>query len=154
MRLGDQDKSWAHHKVCRTCVEGLRVWLKGNKKCMPFSIPMVWREPKNHHDDCYFCLCNVHGYSSKNKKEIIYPNLLSAIRPIPHSESLPVPSPPISLENINEPNDSEEDENREDVYKPEVNDEAPILFNQHELNDLVRDNVANRTIIIVHVRYF
>ena len=24
IRLGDEDKSWAPHKVCRTCVEGLR----------------------------------------------------------------------------------------------------------------------------------
>lgn len=140
VRLGDQDKTWAPHKVCRTCVEGLRLWLKGKKKCMPFAIPMVWREPRNHHDDCYFCLANVHGYSSKNKKEIIYPNLPSAIRPILHNESLPVPSPPTNLESINEPNNSEDDENQEqDVYKPEVNDKAPILFNQHELNDLVRD---------------
>jgi hypothetical protein len=32
VKLGDQDKSWAPHKVCYVCVEGLRKWSKGKKK--------------------------------------------------------------------------------------------------------------------------
>lgn len=59
IRLGDQDKSWASHKVCRTCVEGLRLWKNGRKKCMPFAI---LREPKNHVDDYYFCMISAQGY--------------------------------------------------------------------------------------------
>ena len=56
------------------------------KVSMPFVIPMIWHEPRNHMDDCYF-------YITKNKKEINYPNLLSAKRPISHGPGLPVPSP-------------------------------------------------------------
>ena len=30
--LGDQDKTFAPHKCCKTCVEGLRQWRQGKKK--------------------------------------------------------------------------------------------------------------------------
>ena len=48
---------------------------------------MVW----NHVDDCYFCMTNVAGFSSKSKGNIKYPNLTLAIRPVPHSADLPPP---------------------------------------------------------------
>ena len=59
---------------------------------MPFAIPMVWREQKNHYDDCYFCLIDITGFSSKNKHTIVYQDLESARRPIPH-DILPIPIP-------------------------------------------------------------
>jgi len=84
LKVGDQDKSFAPHIACNTCVEGLHYWYDGKRKAMPFAIPMQWREQKNYYDDCYFCMVNVAGYNKKNKKGITYPNLLSAIRPVPH----------------------------------------------------------------------
>ncbi|KAJ4447519.1 hypothetical protein ANN_09526 [Periplaneta americana] len=71
--LGDQDKSWCPHKVCRSCVEELRSWKNGKRKSLPFGIPMIWREPTNHGDNCYFC---------------------TAIRLIPHGPDIPVLLPP------------------------------------------------------------
>ena len=64
--LGDQDKSWAPHQVCTTCVKTLRSWSQGKNAKLKFGVPMVWREPKNHVDDCYFCLVNVKGFNKKN----------------------------------------------------------------------------------------
>ena len=61
---------------------------------MPFAIPMIWREPKDHFQDCYFCLVNVKGFSSKHRKNITYPNLDSALRPVPLDPSMPAPVPP------------------------------------------------------------
>ena len=61
IKLGDQDKSWAPLVVCKTCVEYLRQWTSGTRQSMGFEIPMVWREPTNHVDDCYFCSINVKG---------------------------------------------------------------------------------------------
>jgi hypothetical protein len=46
VKLGDQDKSWAPHKVCYICVEDLRKWCKGKKKVFRFGVPVIWREPK------------------------------------------------------------------------------------------------------------
>ena len=51
---------------------------------------MVWREPKNRFDDCYFWAVSTKGINRKNKKSFVYPNLQSAIRPIPHCNKSPV----------------------------------------------------------------
>ena len=55
---------------------------------MPFALPMSWREPKNHVDDCCFCLTKVKGFSATNRMHIAYPNLDSAIWPVLHSSAL------------------------------------------------------------------
>ena len=47
VKLGDQDKAWAPHKVCSICIEELTQWTKYTKKSFRFGVPMVWREPKN-----------------------------------------------------------------------------------------------------------
>ena len=41
MKLGDQDKDWAPHMVCKSCTEWLRQWSKGKKTSLKFGIPMV-----------------------------------------------------------------------------------------------------------------
>ena len=82
--LGDQDKSWDSHVFCLTCV-----------KALMFGVPMIWREQKKHSNDCYFCQHDFTGFNiAKKKKHIVYPNLQSAMRPVEHSENLPVPKPP------------------------------------------------------------
>ena len=73
-------------QVCTTCVETLRSWSQGKNVKLKFNVPMVWREPKNHVDDCYRCLVNVKGFNKKNKQHLQYPNI-----PIPHSDKVPVP---------------------------------------------------------------
>ena len=30
-------------------------WTSETQNSYRFSIPMYWREPQNHGDDCYFC---------------------------------------------------------------------------------------------------
>jgi hypothetical protein len=47
-------------------------------------------------------MVNVNGYNKENKKVIKYPNLLSAIRPVPHGPDLPGPSPPDNLSDDSE----------------------------------------------------
>ena len=60
---------------------------------------MVWREPKDHVTDCYFCLTNVQGFTTRKSKDcIVHPNLPSAIRPVAHSETIPVPARPSNEE--------------------------------------------------------
>ena len=102
---------------------------------------MVCREQANHVDDYYFCMTNVAGFSSESKGYIKYPNLPSAIRPIPHSADLP---PPLFIslpELVDEPvsSTSEESSLEDDCYEPLANNKSLILITQTFLNDLVRD---------------
>ena len=39
LKVGDQDKCFAPHIACNTCVDGLRCWYDGKRKAMPFVIP-------------------------------------------------------------------------------------------------------------------
>ena len=91
---------WAPHYACETCTSILRKWFTGKVKSMPFAVPMIWREPTNHATDCYFCLTNVKGMNKKNKNKIQYPNIPSALRPVPHSDDLPIPVPAAQLDDL------------------------------------------------------
>ncbi|CAD7084065.1 unnamed protein product [Hermetia illucens] len=108
---------------------------------------MVWREPTSHAEDCYFCMTAVSGFSQKSKHTITYPNIPSEIRPVEHSNLLPVPTP---TENCNL--DSEESKTEQNALSPEedvphscqdkdftpIDLDEPKLLTQ-ELNDLVRN---------------
>ena len=52
---------------------------------------MVWREPTNYVDDCYFCSINETGVNKKKRKSLSYKSFPSAIRPVTHSADIPFP---------------------------------------------------------------
>ena len=62
MKMGDQDKSYARYFCCGSCRSTLGGWMRGSRKCMPFAILRIWREPIDHHDDCYFCIVDISKY--------------------------------------------------------------------------------------------
>lgn len=71
----DQEKSWAPHIVCVTCVLGLQKWENTNDTSkMPFACAMYWMEITNH-DDCYFCKSNIAVFTKKTKSWIVYPKV-------------------------------------------------------------------------------
>lgn len=128
----DQDKSWAPKGACYNCVRGLNAWKNGNKKQMSFGIPMVWREPQSHLDDCYFCCTKTFGFNKSNRKQIVYPNIRSVTRPQPHSDLIPVPPRPES------PTSELSDTlcGSSSSFVIDKSDE-PILMTQKILNDVV-----------------
>ncbi|GFU53435.1 uncharacterized protein TNCV_3029401 [Trichonephila clavipes] len=63
------------------CVVCLRLWSSGKRDAVMLETPMIWREPQNHHDDCYFCVVKINGINSGNRNKWSYPNLSSAQRP-------------------------------------------------------------------------
>ena len=145
--LGDQEKKWAPYIVCHNCEEMLRDWTKGKRKSLPFGIPMVWHELKDHSTDCNFCLVNIKGVGRKSRQNISYPSIPSAIRPVPHSDRFP---PPVfnGFVSSDEASESEREEFMECEYKEtdtkseDSSFETKLAyhqFNQSELNDLVRD---------------
>ena len=82
IQLGYQDKVWAPHIACKTCTDHLRQQTKGYRKQLKFHVPMIWREPRDHYDNCYFCKVSLIGINRNNRSNLIYPNLESALRPI------------------------------------------------------------------------
>ena len=88
VKIGDKDKPFAPSVCCKIYVENLWDWRNGKMKSMPFAIPMNWREGKDIITDCYFCMINLKGINRKNKHDV-----LSAIKPIPHSPDLSVSEP-------------------------------------------------------------
>ena len=110
---------------------------------MPFAVSMIWREPTNHINDCYFCMVPPirKGFSRKRKQTVLYPNIPSASHPVPHGEGLPVPDAPQSFSL-----GSEDDESSSSEISPSCDSDflpstssKPHLITQGELNDLVRD---------------
>jgi hypothetical protein len=60
---------------------------------MPFAVPMIWREPKNHLTDGYFCMVPPiqKGITKKKQWTVEYPNIPTAVHPVSHYEGLPIP---------------------------------------------------------------
>ena len=120
----------------------------GLQAAFNFAVPIVWGEPRNHTDDCYFCLTNITGFNAFSRKKIKYPNLRSAMRPVPHSDDLRVPTPPVnkdllslSDEEMPSREDSAESISLEDIestYSGRSGNE-PHWITQEDLNDLARD---------------
>ena len=101
MDINDQDKPWAPHVICGSCRSNLERWLRGSGKVMSFAVSRVWREPQNHHDDCYFCMINISKCCKvSGRRTMTYPSIPSLIAPVPQSEILPVPKPTIKYESF------------------------------------------------------
>ncbi|KAI6656240.1 hypothetical protein LOD99_1573 [Oopsacas minuta] len=140
---------WAPHVISSACSSGLRDWVNKRKTSVLLEYQMVWREPKNHYDDCYFCIVNTTGFSMKNKHKIIFPDLQSARRPVPHDVSLPVPTP--TLYGFNSLSDdvdtlsySMDESSIGSEYVPEDSNLAPQTFRECELNDLAGILICRR----------
>ncbi|UYV81492.1 K02A2.6-like, partial [Cordylochernes scorpioides] len=134
IKVGDQGlEAWAPYHFCEICARRLTEWIKGERH-MPFAVPMIWREPKDHSSDCYFCLTKTTGITSKSRHTVEYPDLPSAMRPVPHSDILPVPQPP---ENVIF---SDDDSDRREQQSGDTNFEAGASSGTHlltqDLNDL------------------
>ena len=137
-KIGDQDKIWAPHICCNSCYVGVVNWFKGKKVVFKFAVPMVWREPPNHIDDCYFCLTKTSGFTASSRKKINYPNLSSVMRPIPYTEDLPILTPPV-VEDLLYESDDEPPLKNNDFTSSAICGGKPHLISQKDLNDLVCD---------------
>ena len=115
---------------------------------------MIWHEPANNVDDCYFCMTNLVGFNRKNWKNILYPSVPSATQPIPHcdensvpvfKELLDIPLSAASLAQdpvLQESPESDsgpvslDDDNDIDYHECSI---EPSHFNQDDMSDLIRD---------------
>ena len=111
---------------------------------MPFAVPMVWREQKDHLTDCYFCLTKIDGFNQKTRDKVKYKFVASAMQPYPHSDELPVPASPevktsLSYDEDMQPVAEGDEAPCDKDYLTQCSSAEPKLFTQAGLNDLVRD---------------
>jgi len=106
---------------------------------MKFGVPRIWREPKDHVNDCYFCIVNPRKRrSGQNAKPIEYPDLDSSSAPILHSSTLPVPEPPMKLSQTSSSFSSNKSiSDKEFPLTPEQ--PKHHLITTEDFNDLIRD---------------
>ena len=112
---------------------------------MTFTIPTVWRKPRNNVSDCFFCLISITGVKAKSICTVQYPNLPYAMRPVPHGAESPVPNPPTNM-TLSDSKSSDADigqANNSKVSDPtfaEVcSSNEPHPLTEGDLNDNVRD---------------
>jgi len=82
------------------------------------------------------------GTSMKRKSTLVYPNIPSAIRPVPHGNGLPIPEPPDNFAVYSDDEDSFSSNSKE--QQPSASSVADNLLSSNhkiiegELNDLIR----------------
>ncbi|XP_042211899.1 uncharacterized protein LOC121859228 [Homarus americanus] len=89
-------------------------------------------------------MTNLQGINRKNKHHVKYPDVPSAIKPVPHGPGIPIPTPPENYRDMILDDDHDIDEDIEETdasstYLPTASAKEPIPFSQAELNDLTRD---------------
>lgn len=91
---------------------------------------MIWREPRNHVNDCYFCATKIHGYNGKYLAKVEYEYVSSVTKPLTDG--------PYYAVQPQEPNDPPE---TPDYMPTKTKTEKSVdnRLSQEELNDLIRD---------------
>lgn len=137
IRLLHQDQPFAPHICCVTCQKNLLDWRNKKREKMPFAKPMIWRQGKDHSTDCYFCMTNLCGFNRKNKTYVRYPDVPSAIKPVPHGPTLPVPN--LSFTPDSNVQSEVDDKTVSGLEFSTDDQDEPMTLTQGELNDLTRD---------------
>ena len=80
-----------------------------------------------------------------NKARVIYPDIPSAIRHVPHNDDIPISIPPDNLDSSSETDDENEiNDDLSQEYIPHENKRHFEPFNQHDLYELTKDkNLLN-----------
>lgn len=89
--IGDQEKPRVPHLLFALLYR-LREWIKWKETSMPFVVPMIRGEARDHLEDCYFSWLQQQKENHfKKQKKIQYPNINSAVSPVPQRDVLPAP---------------------------------------------------------------
>ena len=141
----EENALWCSDGLARTSRSLYRLFgLTNNLRILPnklFCLTNIKGQTKH-------CLTNIKGFSRKNKSKIKYPDCKSALKPVPHSSEVPIPSPPSNSALCKNASSSQSQSSSEvsdrKVFVEENEPNSPILIYQDMLNDLVRDLVLSK----------
>ena len=126
---------------CRT---SLLFWLEGQRKLMPFAVPMAWREQRDHVTDCCFCITNVRSFLEKISPKFFTPRTSQPLNQFSTTQiclylglQLKKKDTLSIDERASTGTKSEEDLIESDAFFQ--HESAPLLINQERFNDLVHD---------------
>lgn len=140
------DNIWTPQVICTSCFSHISDYAKGVKKAKHFRVPTIWQKPSNHETDCFFCLSSTFGYNSVNSGKIAYPKLTSITPPILIEQNEGNSSNSSEPETLQDRHQDIEVSNTDQIQEDASDLEEAIesecehgVFDQDELNDLVRD---------------
>ena len=138
--ISDLKKNWTPNICCNSCRLGF------NDKNFTMETPMIWREPKDHTSDCYFCSVDLPNFRSviNASKCFNYPqNIESAILPTFRDMNIFVDS---HVDNKTEwKNDFDTDEEYlEENFENNYDGRNLHLLDQSDLSDIFRDANLNK----------
>ena len=122
---------------------------------MRYAMLHIWREPSNHHSDCYLCLMDPSKRRKGKTPLLLNTNIPSSIAPVPHNTSnLPVPNPPQKAQQMVAVESSEDSEM--EVGEPSLSfgvrrcqrsgdERCPYYPNQEDINDLIGEMALTKS---------
>lgn len=144
--MANLDKPWTPDHCCIACHHNILGFESGKHK-LQFSVPAIWREPRDHISDCYFCIMTIGSYTKKSKGKIQYRHVSSLDPPTGDPISKQIPSQSAIEVHEEEPSVEPEENGIDFDYDPasDVNNgRNPGSFNQEEMDDLVRDLMLSK----------
>lgn len=96
---------------------------------------MVWNQPHNHEEDCYFCLTVVPSFVTKHNP-VQYAYVASVQKPQKHDENHPIPCPSASSTHPDQSTSSTSTYTSKSASSDGLVSGKP--FNQKEFDDLCR----------------
>ena len=81
----------------------------------------------------------ISGVNRKSKQHVKYPDVPSAIKPVPHGPGIPVPEPRGEIGEMERSSSTEREESDQDTWNAEQSTLEPMPLTQFQLNDLTRD---------------
>lgn len=153
------DNPWVPKVICPSCLIRVRLVAKGDRSKLFFYSPMIWRQPFNHPEDCYFCKNYKFGANSKTTiayietTSVSFPVLLQDVNQnlLNDENDNHIPEIDNNPQNITEPmevDDLGENENGSENYSDSEQDESMVddgrnrikgQLSQKDLNDLIRE---------------
>jgi hypothetical protein len=94
----------------------------------------------------YYCSCDVKGYNTKSKREVTYPNIWSAILPVPCRPETPILSQPENFDLFSPISDSEisGSEKSDSDFQAETTANEPYFFSRRPSCILQQPELVHR----------